>query len=168
MTTEQLKGIYPKAKTSNIEKYLPYLNKFMAKYGIVSFEQKTAFLAQIGHESGQLSAVVENLNYSASGLRSVFKKYYPTEELAAQFARQPERIANKVYANRIGNGNEQSGDGWKFRGRGLIQITGRYNYEQVTKGLGIDFINNPDLLTTPEYATEAACWWWNNAGLNKL
>ena len=145
----------------------------MIRYDINNPNRIRAFLAQIGTESGQLSAVSENLNYSAAGLRKIFGKYFPTDELANAYARQPEKIANKVYANRLGNGDEKSGDGWKYRGRGLIQITGKSNYteaDQKMYGLpmGVDLVMEPELLATPEYAAQSAAWWWDNAGLNAL
>ena len=139
----------------------------MQEYEINTDKRVQAFLPTIGHESANFSCVVENLNYSASGLLNYFPKYFNSAQ-AEEYARKPERIANRVYANRIGNGNEQSGDGWKFRGRGLIQVTGRSNYLACGKGIGVDLINNPDLLCTPEYAVKSACWWFKNNGCNKL
>lgn len=167
MTKEQLKAILPSATDKNIDLYYPFLIKYMAMYGIESTKQKAAFIAQVAHESNYLSVVTENLNYSANGLLSTFKKYF-TADQAADYARQPERIANRVYANRIGNGDESCGDGWRFRGRGLIQITGRENYSRCEKALKIGLLNNPDLLATPEYAVQSACWWWQNAKLNEV
>lgn len=170
---EMLKKIYPNSTAQDRAKFIRPLQLAMMRYNINNVNRIRAFLAQIGHESGQLSAVYENLNYSLSSLRSVFGKYFPTNEMAAQYARQPEKIANRVYANRLGNGDEQCGDGWKYRGRGLIQITGKSNYEAATNGMyalpmGICFVTEPNLLSTPEYAAQSAAWWWENAGLNAL
>lgn len=124
------------------------------------------FFAQIEHESN-LKPVSENLNYSSKLLLQVFKKYFPTKELAEAYARQPEKIANKVYANRMLNGNEASGDGWKYRGRGFIQITGKANYIMLSKDTGIDYLNNPDLLLTEADSMISALWFWKKNGLNK-
>lgn len=126
------------------------------------------FMAQIEHESG-LKPISENLNYSASGLLATFGKYFensPNE--AKKYARQPERIANRVYANRMGNGNEASGEGWKFRGRGFIQITGKENYNSLCNDTGIDCISNPDCLLEEANAMISALWFWNKKGLNEL
>jgi putative chitinase len=101
-------------------------------------------------------------------LRSVFGKYFPTIEIAGAYARKPEKIANKVYASRMGNGNEASGDGWKFRGRGLIQLTGKENYQKFSQENGIDCVKNPDLLLQPEWALTSACWFWKKRNLNEF
>ena len=123
------------------------------------------FFAQLEHESN-LKPVSENLNYSANALRRVFKKYFTTDQMAKDYARQPERIANKVYANRMDNGNEMSGDGWRYRGRGFIQITGKANYTQLTHDTGIDYLNNPDLLLTEADSMISALWFWKLRNLN--
>ena len=125
------------------------------------------FLAQCGHESGGFRVTSENLNYSAKGLNGIFRKYFPTEASAAAYARQPQKIANKVYANRMANGNEASGDGFRFRGRGYIQLTGRDNYTQFGKAIGVDIPSNPDLVAS-KYALASAAWFWSKNGLNKL
>jgi len=123
------------------------------------------FFAQTAHESGGFKAFSENLNYGTAGLRGVFRKYFPTEYLAAVYARKPERIANRVYANRMGNGDEASGDGWKFRGRGALQLTGKSNYQAFA-----DYIGRPDVMTNPdlvagELCFESALWFFDK---NKL
>lgn len=164
----ELKKIYPLSTESNRIKYAEQIQKAMERYDISSVNRKRAFLSQLGHECAQLSTFVENLNYSATALRSVFGKYFPNAAMAERYARNPQMIANRVYANRIGNGDEQSGDGWKYRGRGGIQITGKANYSEASKKMSVDFISNPDLLATPEYAMLSAAWWWVNAGLNQL
>ena len=160
MTKKELKLMMPAASDSNINKYIDHLNELMSKYGISSFEDQADFIANIGHESGDLARIVENLNYSAKGLLNTFKKYFKTEAEANAFARQPEKIANRVYCNRMGNGTEASGDGWRYRGRGLIQITGKENYRNCGRALGIDLVSNPDLLCDPRYAVESACWFY--------
>jgi putative chitinase len=122
------------------------------------------FMAQATHESG-LKLVAENLNYSAVGLGKTFKKYFPTPAIANAYARNPEKIANRAYANRMGNGDEASGDGWKYRGRGYFQNTGKNGYLVLSKDTKIDCYNNPDILLEEANATVAALWYW---GKNKL
>ncbi len=126
------------------------------------------FLAQTAHESGGFLRVLENLNYSAVGLRATFPKYFKTDTDAALYARQPERIANRVYASRIGNGPEESGDGWKYRGRGLIQVTGRDNYRACSVTVYADdrLLTQPELLERPDGAVASACWYWHSRSLN--
>lgn len=134
------------------------------KYGINTTLRKAHFLAQIEHESG-LKPISENLNYSASGLMSTFPKYFNSNN-SNFYARKPELIANKVYANRMGNGNYESGDGWKYRGRGFIQITGKENYFRLSNDTDIDFLKNPDLLLQEANSMLSALWFWNLKGLN--
>jgi len=124
------------------------------------------FFAQIHHESN-LKPVEENLNYSASALKRVFNKYFPNDTMANLYAKKPEKIANRVYADRMENGNEASGDGWKYRGRGFIQITGKYNYRKLTEDTGIDYLNNPELLLNEADSMISALWYWNKNNLNK-
>jgi putative chitinase len=138
-----------------------------AKFQINTPLRLAHFLAQCGHESGGFRATQENLNYSAKGLNGIFKKYFPTEAAATPYARQPQKIANKVYANRMSNGDEASGDGYKFRGRGYIQLTGRANYTLFGKAIGEDVTGNPDVVSG-KYALLSAAWFWSNNGLNKL
>jgi putative chitinase len=138
-----------------------------AKFQINTPLRLAHFLAQCGHESGGFRATQENLNYSAKGLNGIFKKYFPTEAAATPYARQPQKIANKVYANRMSNGDEASGDGYKFRGRGYIQLTGRANYTAFGKAIGEDVTANPDVVSG-KYALLSAAWFWSNNGLNKL
>jgi putative chitinase len=138
-----------------------------AKFQINTPLRLAHFLAQCGHESGGFRATQENLNYSAKGLNGIFKKYFPTEASAAAYARNPQKIANKVYANRMSNGDEASGDGFKFRGRGYIQLTGRANYTLFGKAIGEDVTGNPDVVSG-KYALLSAAWFWSNNGLNKL
>lgn len=166
ITSETLRKIYPLSK--NINRYLGALNMSMQECGIDTVDRVRAFLAQVGHESSQLNNIEENLNYSAQGLRKIFPKYFPTQKEALAFARNPERIANRVYANRMGNGSEESGDGWTFRGRGLIQITGRDNYSYMSSLMGKDLTIWPDALLLPLDACRSAALWWKANGLNAL
>lgn len=166
ITSETLRKIYPLSK--NINRYLGALNMSMPECGIDTVDRVRAFLAQVGHESSQLNTIEENLNYSAQGLRKIFQKYFPTQKEALAFARNPERIANRVYANRMGNGGEESGDGWAFRGRGLIQITGRDNYSYMSSFMGKDLTIWPDALLLPLDACRSAALWWKANGLNAL
>lgn len=149
------------------DKYCSPLNACFSKYGINTRLRISSFLAQVGHESGRLSQVVENLNYSADALRRTWpSRFMP--DLAIQVARQPDRIANIVYSGRMGN--VEPGDGWKYRGRGLIQITGRDNYAACSKALFGDdrLLRNPELLEQPEWACMSAAWFWDSRGLNSL
>ena len=125
------------------------------------------FLAQCGHESGGFRLTKENLNYSAKGLMGIFKKYFPTEAIAKQYERQPTKIANKVYGNRMGNGPESSGEGAKFCGRGFIQLTGKDNYTAFGKSIGVDVLSNPEKVAT-DYALLSAAWFFSKNGLHKM
>lgn len=122
------------------------------------------FLSQVAHESGNFKLVYENLRYSAAGLLKIFPKYFPTQELANKYAMQPQMIGNKVYANRMGNGNEASGEGYLFRGRGYLQLTGKANYELLSQYVGENLVNNPDLVAT-KYPMDSALWFFDR---NKL
>lgn len=147
---------------------LPFFNKAMSHYGINKNELRVAaFLAQCGHESLNLSRLSENLNYSKERLLAVWPGRFNGYS-AAVYARDSEAIANCVYANRMGNGNENSGDGWKFKGRGFIQLTGRSSYAACGEALGLDLINNPDLLLNPDNAAMASAWYWDKRNLNAL
>jgi putative chitinase len=138
-----------------------------AKFGINTPLRLAHFLAQCGHESGGFRATQENLNYSAKGLAGIFKKYFPTEAAAASYARNPQKIANKVYGNRMGNGPESSGEGYKFRGRGYIQLTGKENYTAFGKAIGEDILSNPDKVAST-YALLSAAWFFSKNGLHKM
>jgi putative chitinase len=133
----------------------------------VTDEQLAHILGQCHHESGGFTADTENLNYGVKGLMSIFKKYFPTEALALQYERKPEKIANKVYASRMGNGDEASGDGWKFRGRGALQLTGKDNYKAFTTFIKEDCVANPDLVKG-KYFLESALFFFNKNGLLPL
>ena len=138
-----------------------------AKFQINTPLRLAHFLAQCGHESGGFRATQENLNYSAKGLNGIFKKYFPTEASAAAYARNPQKIANKVYGGRMGNGLEASGDGYKFRGRGYIQLTGKDNYTAFGKAIGEDICANPDKVAST-YALLSAAWFFSKNGLHKM
>jgi len=138
-----------------------------AKFQINTPLRLAHFLAQCGHESGGFRATQENLNYSAKGLNGIFRKYFPTEAAAAAYARQPQKIASKVYANRMGNGTEASGEGYKFRGRGYIQLTGKDNYTAFGKSIGEDMTANPDKVAS-QYALLSAAWFFSKNGLHKM
>lgn len=166
LTSEILRKIYPLSK--NIERYAGALDKAMLECGIDTATRARAFLAQVGHESSQLNRVEENLNYSAQALRKVYPKCFPTQQEAVMYAYHPEQIANRVYADRMGNGSEESGDGWTFRGRGLIQITGRDNYASMSSLMGKDLTIWPDALLLPLDACRSAALWWKANGLNAL
>ena len=138
-----------------------------AKFQINTPLRLAHFLAQCGHESGGFRATQENLNYSAKGLNGIFRKYFPTEAAAAPYARNPQKIANKVYASRMGNGNEASGDGFKFRGRGYIQLTGKDNYTAFGRAINEDILSNPDKVAST-YALLSAAWFFSKNGLHRM
>jgi putative chitinase len=148
--------------------WVPALNETFAKWGIATPRQQAAFIGQCGHECGNFRILEENLNYRAATLMKLWPKRFPTLEIANQYAGQPKRIANKVYADRMGNRDEASGDGHRFRGRGCIQLTGHDNYYHASKALGVDFVANPDLVATPQYAALTAGWFWFTHGCNEL
>lgn len=136
----------------------------MALWAIDTAARQANLLAQVGHESGSLSRVVENLNYTAQQMMATWPKRFPTIESARHYEHAPERLANFVYANRMGNGNYTSGDGWRFRGRGPIQVTGRDNYVRMTRALGVDLVADPDLLLQPGPGAQAACCFFVDIG----
>jgi len=166
LTLEQLHQILP--GNGCVPQWHQALTQLLPDYGIDTPERVAAFLAQCAHESGQFQAIRENLNYKATSLQKTFPKYFPTPELAEQYAKQPEKIANRVYANRMGNGSEESGDGWRYCGRGLIQLTGRDNYQQFADSIECDIDQLPDYLATFEGAVQSACWFWETNDLNTL
>ncbi|HCE9578229.1 TPA: glycoside hydrolase family 19 protein [Pseudomonas aeruginosa] len=172
ITEQQLLQILPNAG-HRAGFFVPALNAAIGRFGITSPVRVVAFLAQVGHESSQLTRLVENLNYSAQGLAATWPSRYRGADgrpnaLALNLASHPEAIANNTYANRNGNGDESSGDGWRFRGRGLLQITGRKNYRAAGAGLGQPLEQEPELLEQPEFAALSAAWWWASHGLNDL
>jgi putative chitinase len=136
------------------------------KYDINTPRRQSAFLGQCAHESGNFKTLQENLNYSAEGLMKTWPSRFPTKEVADQYARQPAKIAGKVYNGRLGNTSEEEAS--KYLGRGLIQLTGKENYERCGLAIGADLLSNPDLLLDPRYAALSAGWFWNKKGLNEL
>ena len=185
ITVQQLLQIFPNAgQVAGV--FVPVLNTAMSRYQIVGQKRMAAFIAQVGHESGHLARLVENLNYSADGLANTWPSRYAEPDgkgeyvkvqvsgkvrnkpntLALSVDRKPEQIANIVYGNRMGN--TEQGDGWKYRGRGLIQITGKNNYRACGDALGLDLITQPELLEKPQHACMSAAWFWATNGLNTL
>lgn len=160
------KNIFPNNKNPKI--WVPLLNELLPKYGINTNIRIAAFMSQCGHESSEFNRLIENLNYSRDGLLKVFPRYFNSSNVD-NYARKPEKIANRVYASRMGNGSEISGDGWKYRGRGILQITGKTNYQNFASWIGdTNIILNPDLLITPKYALLSALWFWSTNNLNKI
>lgn len=157
---EKLKGHIPESVISQIP-------DTAAKFGIDTPLRLAHFLAQCGHESGGFKVVNENLNYSAKGLLGIFKKYFPTQTLAEQYQRKPEAIASKVYGGRMGNGPESTKEGFKFRGRGYIQLTGKDNYTAFGKAINEDMTANPDKVAT-HYPLLSAAWFFTKNGLHKI
>jgi putative chitinase len=147
-------------------KWLEPLLETFEKYQIDTPKRQACFLGQIMHESGSFKFTKENLNYSAKALMATWPSRFPSLEVASQFERQPEKIANKVYSGRMGN--TEDGDGAKYIGRGLIQVTGKENYTHCGEALGLDLVANPQLLEEPRYAALSAGWFWNKKGLNAL
>ena len=160
MDLNKLKGHVP-------DSVIAQLPDTMVKFELNTPLRLAHFLAQAGHESGGFKAVTENLNYGAKGLRGVFGKYFPTDAKALEYERKPEKIANLVYGNRMGNGAESTGEGFKFRGRGYIQLTGKANYEAFDKVVSEDLISNPDLVAT-KYPLLSAAWFFHKNGLHKI
>jgi putative chitinase len=160
MTNEQL------AQLGIDSKWLQPLEETFAKYDISTPKRQAAFIGQCAHESANFKVLQENLNYSAEGLMKTWPSRFPTKEIADQYARQPSKIAGKVYNGRMGNTSEE--EAAQFLGRGLIQLTGKENYAHCGNSIGVDLIGNPDLLTEPQYAALSAGWFWNKKGLNSL
>lgn len=160
MNLDKLKGHVPDSVIAQIP-------GVMEKFGVNTPLRLAHFLAQCGHESGGFRLTQENLNYSAKGLMGIFKKYFPTQALADAYARKPEKIANRVYGGRMGNGLEASGEGFKFRGRGYIQLTGKQNYTAFDLAVEDDILANPDLVSS-KHALSSAAWFWKKNGLNLI
>ena len=150
-----------------LEQWCDALNKILPEYDINTPQRVAAFIAQAAHESGNFTALHENLNYRAETLMKVFPKYFPTDALAQQYAHNPEMIANRVYANRMGNGDEASGDGFRYCGRGLIQLTGKSNYQAFADSVQMPLEDVPAYLQTFEGAVQSACWFWETNNLNQ-
>lgn len=159
MNIDKLKGHVP-------DSVLSQLPTVISKFELNTPLRLAHFLAQCGHESGGFKFVQENLNYSAQGLQNIFGKYFPGN-LEESYARQPQKIASRVYANRMGNGDEASGEGYKFRGRGFIQLTGKDNYKSFSTAINEDCVANPDLVST-KYPLASAAWFFHKNGLHKI
>lgn len=145
---------------SNAERFAEHIGRAMREFRILDPRHQAHFIAQIAHESARFTRLVENLNYSWQALMRVWPSRFPSESFAKQYHRIPEKIANYVYASRLGNGPPSSGDGWRYRGRGLIQITGRFNYARTSSGIGVDVVTEPDRLLEPREAARSAAWYW--------
>jgi len=165
LTLDQLKQVIPKNQYVNYWHHA--LEQLLPQYEINTPDRIAAFLAQCAHESGGFVFIKENLNYRWQSLRKVFPKYFPTDALAQQYEKQPQKIANRVYASRMGNGPEESGDGWRFCGRGLIQVTGRDNYSWFAASLQISPEEASEYMETFEGAAQSACWFWESNNLNQ-
>ena len=168
ITQDQLKQLLP--KNPYVSHWHKALEQLFPDYEINTPQRMAAFIAQCAHESGGFMVLTENLNYRWQSLRKIFPKYFPTDELAQEYANRPnkqEAIANRIYASRMGNGSEESGDGYRYRGRGLIQLTGRSNYTWFAASLEISPEEATEYLTTFEGAAQSACWFWENNKLNQ-
>lgn len=169
LSKEQLKQLLP--KNPYIDQWYNALSQLLPDYEINTPQRIASFLAQCAHESGGFLFLKENLNYKAASLRKVFPKYFPTDEIANAYASKPnkaEAIANRVYASRMGNGPEESGDGYRYCGRGLIQLTGKDNYTFFAGSLGITVEEASEYLQTFEGAAQSACWFWETNNLNQF
>lgn len=168
LTKQQLKQLLP--KNPYIDQWHDALSKLLPDYSINTPQRIAAFIAQCAHESGEFMVLKENLNYKAASLRKLFSKYFANDDIANEYASKPnkqEAIANRIYASRMGNGDESSGDGFKFCGRGLIQLTGRDNYTFFAGSLGITVDEASEYLQTFEGAAQSACWFWETNNLNQ-
>jgi putative chitinase len=166
-TVEQVRELVPRA-LGGPDDWYESMYEALPQYAITSVPRVAAFIAQCAHESGGFSTLEENLNYKAATLTRIWPQRYPAG-IAEQFAGKPEAIANKSYGGRMGNGPEPSGDGWKFRGRGLLQLTGKDNYLNCSKFMFQDetLLENPDILLDSYYAIHSACWFWHKNNLNQ-
>lgn len=168
LTRDQLAELLP--GNPHIDYWYSALEKLLPDYDINTPQRVAAFVAQCAHESGNFRMLKENLNYKAATLRKIFPKYFPTDDMAAQFAAMPNRqevIANRVYGGRMGNGPEASGDGFRYIGRGLIQLTGKNNYQAFAMSIETPVEEIPEYLATFEGAAQSACWFWETNNLNK-
>ena len=168
LTKEQLKQLLP--KNPYIDYWHHALSQLLPDYEINTPQRIASFMAQCAHESGEFTALKENLNYKPATLRKLFSKYFPTDALAEEYCAKPnkqEAIASRIYANRMGNGDEASGDGYKYCGRGLIQLTGKSNYVAFADSLEITPEEASDYLATFEGAAQSACWFWESNKLNQ-
>lgn len=165
-TTSKLKSALPGIKDP--DEWMKSINKLLPVYGITSKKRVAMFLAQTGHESNNWNTLEENLNYRAITLLKVFPRYFKTQAEADAYAMKPEKIANRVYANRMGNDGPASGDGYRYRGRGILQVTGKDNYRTCSKALYGDerLMQKPELLTSKDGALGSACWYWHMRNIN--
>lgn len=166
LTIDVLVECLPEAKRANLEKFVEGLNETFEHFEIDTPKRMAMFIAQTAHESGNFGTTQENLYYSAKGLTGTFKKYFPTVESAEAYAKKPEKIANRVYGSRMGNGHEASGEGYKYRGRGVIQLTGKDNYTACGRALELDLLTDPDSVAENPVAVLSAGWFWNTRRLN--
>ena len=148
------------------ESWTTPLNETFDRFGITTINQKAMFIGQLSHECGNFRILEENLNYRAATLMKLWPKRFPTQEIANAYDRNPKKIANMVYSSRMGNRDESSGDGYRFRGRGCIQLTGHANYFHASKALGVDFVMEPDLVSTPKFAALTGGWFWSTHNCN--
>jgi len=146
--------------------WVPALNDTFAKFDIATIDQQAAFIGQCSHECNHFKTLEENLNYKAETLRKLWPQRFPTDDIANAYAHKPEKIANKVYSGRCGNGDEASGAGWLYHGRGCIQLTFHDNYWHFGQAVGVDVVTHPELLVTPKYAAMSAGWFWATHHLN--
>lgn len=165
LTLSQLKQM---VKNPHIEHWHEALEQLLPEYDINTPLRVAHFIAQCAHESGNFVFIKENLNYRAESLMKTWPRLFPTIEIARQYEKQPERIANRAYGNRMGNGDEASGDGWRYCGRGLIQLTGKDNYTFFAGSLGISVEEAAEYLATFEGAAQSACWYWEQNNLNRF
>jgi putative chitinase len=165
ITKNQLAQLIP--GNPYLDQWCDALNEILPEYGIDTPQRVAAFIAQCAHESGGFKFLKENLNYRAVSLRKTFSKYFPDDAVAAAYANKPQMIANRVYANRMGNGDEASGDGFRYCGRGLIQLTGRDNYAFFAGSLDIPIEEAAEYLETFEGSVQSACWFWESNNLNQ-
>jgi putative chitinase len=167
LSAEQLQRVFPNCKAPAA--WADALAPAFQKYEIETPDRIASFLAQTGYESGQYNRIEENLNYStAARLTKVWPKRFPDEASAMPYVNNPQGLANLVYANRMGNGDAQSNDGFRYRGRGIIQLTGRSNYDSAGDAMGVNLLETPELLSDPKWAALSAGWYWQSRGLNEL
>ena len=162
ITAEQLKRLHINPDLA------PVFNETFERWGISTPRQQAAFLGQCGHECGNFTKLEEGLSYAADRLMKIWPKRFPTMEIASKYARNEKALANFVYANRMGNRDEKSGDGYRFRGSGWLQLTGHDNFYHAGKACGVDFVMNPDLVRQPKYAALTAGWFWSIHDCNRL
>ena len=160
VNAEQLKQLHIGAE------WVDALNETFSRFNITTNNQMAMFIGQCSHECGNFRLLEENLNYKAATLMKLWPRRFPTLEKANDYAGNPKKIANSVYCSRMGNRDENSGDGFRFRGRGIIQITGHSSYFHAGKALGVDFVSNPDLVSNPKYAALSGGWFWSTHNLN--